>query len=145
MESSRSRLVLRLACLCGLTLLPAMPAHAQTIAHLIFFPATEPQTIPPASSQAVDITRMPLLNQPDFTAAMAGFIGQDLSAPTLSATPPLAVDALKRAGWPSSRVTILQPDPSTGTVRALVTLYAVRTVTIEGNQYYSPAYYRSAL
>jgi hemolysin activation/secretion protein len=148
MECSRfraGRLALRLAWLCGVALLVAMPAHAQTMTRLIFLPAAQPETVSLSNAQSVDVSRVPLLNQPGFTATMAGFIGRDLSDATLSAIPPLAVAALKRAGWPSSRVTILQPDTGTGIVRAIVTLYTIRTVTVEDNRYFGPAYYRSAL
>lgn len=142
------------ACLRSLSLLlplAAMPANAAdepppALKGLVFVPGASAldRNGAPASESPVDLSRIELLNRPDFANRMRLLIGQPLTMATLNQIAPLATEVFTAAGHPAVDITIPEQDVTTGVVQVVVTEFKVGHIVVEGAKYFPAGLYIAA-
>lgn len=125
---------------------PAEAADPPVLKGLIFVPgaAAFVANAAPASADTVDLSRIKLLDRPDFADRMRALIGQKLTLATLSQIAPLATEVFKAAGRPAVDITIPEQDVTSGVVQVVVTEFTVGKIVVEGATHFPPGLYRNA-
>lgn len=132
-----------------LTARPATAAEQQAAAlrGLVFVPNTasfNKQGLA-ASAEPVDLSRVPMLNRPDFAARMRALIGQPLNLETLNRIKPLATAVFEAAGHPAVDVTIPEQDITSGIVQVVALEYTAGKIVVEGAKHFREGLYRDAI
>ena len=83
----------------------------------------------------VDVSRIPLLQDPDILAKLRQMLGQPISLPQLNELTPLVTKAYEAHQRPAVRVTIPEQDIDSGVVQVVVTEFRIGKITVEGNEY----------
>ena len=126
---------------------PAGAADAPILKGLIFVPGAAAFVANgvPAPADPVDLSRIVLLDRPDFADRMRSLIGQNLTQATLNQIAPLATEVFKAGGRPAVDITIPEQDVTSGVVQVVVTEFTVGKIVIEGAKYFPPGLYRAGV
>jgi hemolysin activation/secretion protein len=98
-----------------------------------------------ASADTVDLSRIALLDRPDFADRMRSLIGQQLTLATLNQIVPLATEVFKAAGRPAVDIAIPEQDVTSGVVQVVVTEFTAGNILVEGATYFPSGLYRAAI
>ena len=147
----RNRPSLTGLCSLAVAALSAATAAAQpapvALRGLVFVPgvaAFDPHGLP-APAEPVDLSRVALLNQPDFAERMRALIGQPLSLTTLNGIVPQATAVFEAAGRPAVGITIPEQDVTSGIVQVVVTEYTIGKIVVEGSPHLPDGLYTAAV
>ena len=99
----------------------------------------------PASAEPVDLSRITMLDRPDFASRMRSLIGQPLTLATMGQISPLVTEMYKAAGRPAVDITIPEQDVTSGVVQVVVTEFTVGNIVVEGAAHFPAGLYSAAI
>lgn len=104
---------------------------------LVFQPSVEAVKRQGVAVAGIDTTAVALLDDPDFRAVLAPFIGQPVSMSGLNEIARLTVAHFRAKDRPLVDVVVPEQDVSSGTVQFAVTEFRAGRVMAEGNEWFS--------
>jgi hemolysin activation/secretion protein len=112
---------------------------AVTLKGLLFLEGpAEPGVALPLSPTAIDTARIAQLDDPEFRAALAPFLGKKLSLAVLQDIRKTTLDWLRGHRRPFVDVSVPPQNISSGIVQVVVTQYSLGRVKVSGARYFSP-------